>query len=575
MRFFYRYARKQRLLIGAGVLSVTLEALCDLLQPTIMAKIIDVGVAARQMDYIIRLGGLMLFITAVGAIAASARNVISSRVSQRFGMELRFDLYKKIQSFSFRNLDTLDRASLVTRLTNDVNQVQLLVNGMMRISLKAPLLCLGSLIMATYLNPQLALVLVAVVPLIAIIIVLNMKIGLPFFVKVQTALDKVNGVMREYLAGVRVVKAFNRFDYETVKFNAANEMLQIHSTAAMRVMSAFSPGISLTVNSGIVVVLWLGGLWVSQGRLQVGHIIAFINYMTQILFSLMIIFMVFNMLVRARASAGRILEVFRQENPVTWEESAKIPDGQKGRVDFENVCLAYDGTGGERILKNINLTCLPGETVGIIGSTGSGKSSLVNLIPRFYEATSGVIKVGGVEVSRLQPQILRKKIAVVPQKTVLFTGTVADNIRWGKEDATRTEVEAAARMAEAHAFILSLPAGYQTKLEQGGVNLSGGQKQRVAIARALVRKPDILILDDCTSAVDAVTEARIREALKKYASRLTCLLVTQRITSVINADKIVVLDKGEIVGCGNHEALMKDCGVYRAIFQSQLGREIE
>jgi len=577
MHFLRKYARSHGKMFGVAVCFLTFEALCDLILPTLMSTIIDSGVAEKKMDVVLRLGGLMVLITAFGAVSASLRNVISSRVSQKFGAELRSDLFRKIQSLSFANIDKFERASLITRLTNDVTQVQNFVNGLMRIFVKAPLLCIGSLIMAIRLNPDLAVIPAIVVPIVVFLVYLNMKVGFPRFMRVQKALDKVNAVMREYLSGVRVVKAFNRFDYETDKFNETNVEYQTRSIQVMRAMAVFNPAIMLTVNFGIIAVIWLGGVRVADGQMQVGHIIAFINYMTQILFSLMTISMVFNMFVRARASTMRIGEVFAEVNTMTWNEKKRdpVPQTGKGRIDFEQVSFSYEGASGSPVLKHVSLTCLPGETVGIIGSTGSGKSSLVSLIPRFYDAVEGAVKVDGVDVRRLDPKLLRDRIAVVPQKTVLFTGTVSENIRWGNEHATLEEIVAAARMAEADGFIASFPEGYETKLGQKGVNLSGGQKQRISIARALVRKPDILILDDCTSAVDMATEAKIKDALKRYAKGVTCLLIAQRITSIMDADKIVVLDDGEIVGIGSHDSLMSDCAVYREIYQSQIGKEMQ
>lgn len=575
MRLYTKYIKKYGVVFCVSLFFLTLEAVCDLLQPTIMSRIVDVGVAQRDLNYVLSTGGLMLGVTAIGAVAATMRNLLSTYVSQNFGAQLRSDLFKKVQSLSFENIDRFDRASLVTRLTNDVNQVQVFVNGMMRIFVKAPLTCIGGLIMATQLNPRLAVVLAVVVPIVGLFIYLNMKIGFPFFMKVQQSLDRVNGVMREYLSGVRVVKAFNRFDFEVDKFSHANEELQTKSISATRVMSIFSPAIMLTVNLGIVAVLWMGGLAAEQGDMQVGHIIAFTNYMTQILFSLMMISMVFNMFVQAKASAGRIGEVFAEENRMTWKEQESLRGDGKGRIDFEHVSFSYEGGHGESVLKDITFSCLPGETVGIIGSTGSGKSSLVGLIPRFYDATKGTVRVDGVDVREVDPKLLREKMAIVPQKTVLFTGTVKENIRWGKDEASDEEMELAARMAQAHDFIERTPDGYQARVGQGGINFSGGQKQRLSIARALVRKPEILILDDSTSAVDVATETKIKEALREYAQGLTCLLIAQRITSVMDADKIVVLDQGELVGIGTHESLLKDCRVYQEIFQSQIGKEVQ
>jgi ATP-binding cassette, subfamily B, multidrug efflux pump len=574
MHFLRKYVKKYWKLFSTAVFFLMLEALCDLMQPTIMSKIIDVGVSTRDLHYVLKMGGLMLLITACGAVAASTRSTLASIVSQNFGAELRSDLFRKIQKLSFKSIDQFDRASLITRLTNDVTQVQNFVNGLMRMFIKAPLLGLGALIMAIRLDPQLSVVLIVVVPIVIILIIVNMRLGFPLFMKVQKALDRVNGIMREYLSGVRVVKAFNRFHFEVKKFSAANDHLQERSTSSIRIMSIFSPAILLTVNFGIVAILWLGGLGVNNGTMHVGHIIAFINYMTQISTSLMMISMVFNMFVRAKASTSRIGDVFAVEDKVTWNDQNPVEMVEKGRIDFENVTFSYSGKEEDPVLKNVNFTIYPGETVGIIGSTGSGKSTLVNLIPRFYDVTNGRIKVDGVNVQQLNPHHLREKIAIVPQKNILFTGSVAENIRWGNDKAEMNEIEWAAKLAEAHDFIHTTPEGYQTRIGQGGVNFSGGQKQRLSIARALVRNPEILILDDSTSAVDVATEMRIKEALKTYSKGLTCLLIAQRMTSVMDTDKIFVMDQGEVVGLGTHEDLIKSCRVYQEIYQSQMGKEV-
>ncbi|HSU79012.1 MAG TPA: ABC transporter ATP-binding protein [Candidatus Angelobacter sp.] len=574
MHFLRKYVKKYWKLFITAVFFLMCEAFCDLMQPTIMSKIIDVGVATKNLQYVLKMGGLMLLITACGAVAASLRSTLASVVSQNFGANLRSDLFRKIQMLSFKSIDQFDRASLITRLTNDVTQVQNFVNGLMRMFVKAPLLAIGALIMAVRLDPQLSVVLVVVVPIVAILIIANMRLGFPLFMKVQKALDRVNGIMREYLSGVRVVKAFNRFSFEVKKFGAANDHLQQRSTSSIRIMSIFSPAILLTVNFGIVVILWLGGVGVNNGSMHVGHIIAFINYMTQISTSLLMISMVFNMFVRAKASTSRIGDVFAVEDKITWNDQNLEETSEKGRIDFENVTFSYDGKEEDPVLKNVNFTIYPGETVGIIGSTGSGKSTLVNLIPRFYEVSNGRIKVGGVNVQHLNPHTLREKIAIVPQKNILFTGSVAENIRWGNDQAEMNEIERVAKLAEAHDFIHSTPEGYETRIGQGGINFSGGQKQRLSIARALVRNPEILILDDSTSAVDVATEMRIKEALKTYANGLTCLLIAQRITSVMDTDKIIVLDEGEVVGLGAHVDLIKNCRVYQEIYQSQMGKEV-
>jgi len=574
MRYLKKYIKKYWKTFLLAVLFLTGEAICDLLQPTIMSKIIDVGVKNSDINYVIAKGGTMVLVAFIGAVAASTRNIIASNVSQAFGANLRLDLFKKINSLSFDNMNKFEGATLVTRLTNDVTQVQGFFTGMMRIFAKAPILCIGSIIMAVSLNPKMSLILMAIIPIVTLIISMNMKIGYPFFIKVQRALDAVNSVMREYLSGVRVVKAFNRFDHEVNRFHIKNEELTSSAIRANRVNAVFSPAISLTVNLGIIAVLWFGGLGVNNGSMKVGQTIAFINYMTQILFSLNIISNVFNQFIRAKASAERIGEVFTEENKMKVSENPVATDNASGSIEFENVSFAYEGSSGEPVLRNISFNCLGGETVGIIGSTGSGKSTLANLIPRFYDVSEGRVRVDKVDVRDVDPKALREKIAVVPQKTVLFTGTVMENILWGKEDADFEEVETASKMAQAHEFIAKTPEGYNTALGRGGVNLSGGQKQRMAIARALVKKPEILILDDCTSAVDVATEARIKESLKKYSKGLTTIIIAQRITSVIDADKVIVLDQGEIAGIGTHDELIRNCRIYREIFSSQIGQEV-
>lgn len=576
---YAKYIKKYWKGFLAAILFLTLEASADLMMPTILAVIIDEGVANRDLDYVIRMGSLMLLITAGGAVAASMRNILAVRVSQGFGADLRSDLFRKIQSLSFENIDKLETASLITRMTNDITLVQNFVGGLMRIFVKAPLLGLGALILAVQLNLKLSSVFLAVIPIVAVLVAFNMKIGFTRFMKVQKSLDKVNSAVREYLSGVRVVRAFNRFDFEVEKFRKTNEEQKNTMVHAMRAMAIFNPAIMLTVNLGVVAILWIGGLWINTGVMgsnQVGELVAFINYMTQILFALMMISMVFTMFVRARASAQRIGEVFAQQNHMTWADMpTNRPAVKEGGIEFEGVSFSYAGTRETAVLKDVTFSIRPGETVGIIGSTGSGKTSLVSLIPRFYDASAGVVRIDGKDVRELNPARLRDDIAIVPQKSVLFSGSILDNIRWGNEEATMEEVEQAAKMAQAHDFIVNLPEGYYTQLGQQGVNLSGGQKQRISIARALVRKPKILILDDCTSAVDTATELRIKEALKQYAQGVTCIMIAQRITSVMDADTIIVMDLGEVVGIGTHDTLLQSCKVYQEIFQSQIGKELE
>ncbi|MFS0726863.1 ABC transporter ATP-binding protein [Paenibacillus sp. 1P07SE] len=556
-----------------------MEAAADLMMPTLLAMIIDRGVANRDMDEVLRLGGIMLLITAGGAVAASMRNILAVIVSQRFGTELRSDLFRKIQSLSFQEMNRFERASLITRMTNDITIVQNFVGGLMRIFVKAPMLGIGALILAIRLNAGLAVVLGVVVPIVAVLVIISMKIGFKRFMKVQQSLDRINSAVREYLGGVRVVKAFNRYTHEVERFHETNEEQRHVSVQAMLTMAVFNPLIMLTVNLAVVAILWIGGTWVNSGSssTQVGELVAFINYMTQILFALMMVSMVFNMFVRARAGTARINEVFAGGNHADREPGRDLPDLQRlsGRIDFEQVAFAYPDTSGLPVLRGVTFTALPGQTISLIGSTGSGKSTLAQLVPRFYDTGSGTVRVDGIDVTRIDPGALREQIAIVPQKTMLFSGSILDNIRWGREEATLAEVEAAARLAQAHDFISALPEGYESRLGQRGVNLSGGQKQRIAIARALIRKPRILILDDCTSALDTTTESRIKEGLRQYARDMTCLMIAQRITSVMDADLIVVLDVGEVVGAGTHESLMAECAVYQEIYQSQIGKELE
>lgn len=585
--YLTKYVRKYYKLFLCALFFLAIEAGCDLLQPAIMSRIIDVGIKNSDLVYVLQAGGMMLGFTAIGAIGAVGRNNISNRVSQNFGAELRLDLFTKIQTLSYQEMEKFEAATLITRLTNDVTLVQNFVNGMMRIFVKAPLTGAGSIIMAILLDPQMGVVILAVVLVIIGLIYLNTRLGFPLFRRVQTEIDRLNGVTREYLSGVRVVKAFNRFQYESERFEAENDAVAAIQTTAMRITAVFSPAIALTVNLGIIVVLWAGGTRINAGSLQVGKVIAFINYMTQIAASLLIISRVFNTFVRARVSVERIGDVMNLP-PETAGQSAFQPEAQlkvrpeshsefspvpgEVAISFEDVSFSYTGDLTDPVLKNISFHCRAGMTVGIIGSTGAGKTSLINLIPRFYEATAGTIRFGGVDIRMLDEHALRERIAVVPQKSTLFTGTILENLRWGDENASLEQVREAARIAEADQFITTFPEQYATRLGQVGVNLSGGQKQRLSIARALIRRPEVLILDDCTSAVDSITEEKIRAGLHRLSGNLLCLVVAQRISSVAAADLILVLDDGEIVGQGTHTQLLEDCPVYREIYLSQFGK---
>jgi len=569
------YVRRYLWPFLAALACLSVESICDLLQPTIMARIVDQGVAARDLPLVLHFGLRMLLVAGIGAAGAAGRNIIASLVSYRFGAQLRADLFQRVTAFSFSEMGGFDAASLITRQTNDVTQVQTFVNGVMRFFAKAPILAFGGLIMAVILEPGLSVVLAVAVPAAAVLIAINLATGFRRFRRVQEGLDGVNSVTREYLGGIRVVKAFGQEAREVRRFAGANGELTGASTFALRAMAVFGPAIALTVNLGIVVVLWIGGTRVASSSLQVGKIIAFINYMSQILFSLNVISMIFTQFVRARASWVRIAEVLGTPGSEDFQPSAMravtAVDGNGAAVEFRGVSFSYPRSRGRPALEQVDLACAPGGVTAIIGPTGSGKSSLAALVPRFYEPTSGTVRVEGKDVRDFDLRDLRRRIALVPQKTVLFTGTIEENIRWGRPDATDAELRAAATAAQAHEFIQRFPEGYRSILGQSGVNLSGGQKQRVAIARALVRRPDVLVLDDCTSSVDSITEAQILRAVR--APGRTCILITQRVSAAAAADLILVLEDGRAVGVGTHEQLVRESGVYRDICVAQLGKD--
>lgn len=568
--YLKKYIKRYRKAFLIALAFLILETLGGLVQPIIMANIIDIGVKAGSIDYIIKLGGIMLIITALTAVFASIRNIVSTKASQGFGTDLREDLYIKIQSLSLDNVDEFEEASLITRLTNDINHMQNFAHGTMRIFIKAPVMGIGAVILSFIINPKMGFIPLTIVPIVGIIIYFNLQTSYPIFKNMQKALDKVNGIMREYLAGIRVVKAFNRFDYEKERFQERNKDLRDITLKGMKNIAFFFPMVSFGINMGVVLILWFGGYRVNSGNMKAGEITALVNYMTQLLFALLMTTRVLAMLIRARASAERVGEVFITKNSMSIGDYSVSNKGFKGKLEFKNVYFKY--REGKSILKNINFSIDRGMTLAIIGSTGSGKTTLINLIPRLYEPTGGSIKIDGVNIKDIKIEELRDRISLVPQKTLLFTGSIKDNIKWGNELATDEEVIKAAKISEAHDFIISFKEGYNTYLEQGGINLSGGQKQRIAIARALIKKPDILILDDSTSAVDMITEKNIREGIKSSMEDTTVILIAQRITSVMESDKILVMDKGEIVAMGKHKEIMDSSNVYRDIYYSQIGK---
>jgi len=571
MKLILSYIGKHKKMFFTALFFLGIETLADLLQPTFMSYIVDNGVQQKDVSQILGYGVIMLIIAACGALGAVTRNIYATRTSQQISMEMRSDIYKKVLALSFENIDRLAPASIITRITNDVTQIQNFINGTMRIMMKAPITCIGAIGLIILQTPQQIPMMIVILCISFCLIGANMWFGYPRFGKLQRCLDKLNTVSREFLSSIRVVKAFGGQAQEEEKFEHAAEDFAQAGISAMRVSAIFSPLINLTVNAGIVVLLWLSQ---NQNSDQIGRLMASVNYMTQVLFSLGMVSNILNTAVRAVASAGRVEEVL---NEVPAQKDGEKDDvagevSQAAEVRFENVTFSYAGTSRPAI-ENISFTANPGETLGIIGPTGCGKSTLINLVPRFYDAQKGHILVDGLGVKEWNMGVLRQKIGVAPQKALLFTGTIADNLRWGNENASMEDIREAAKIACADDFIVGFQDGYETLLGQGGVNLSGGQKQRLSLTRALLKQPGVLILDDCTSALDATTEAAVLEGLRGNVADMTVLLISQRISTVMRADRILCLEDGQIKGFGTHQELMGNCGTYQAIYASQIGGE--
>ena len=544
----------------------------DLLIPRLTQRVIDQGIAQRDMTTITTTSLLMLAAAVVSALFAIANTVLSVRVGQSVAADLRSSIVRKIQTYSFGNLDQLQSGQLLVRATSDVSQVQMMVLMSLRIFTRAPLWMLGAVAMLVITSPRLALIMAVLAPLILALIWLLASRAQPLFLAVQTRLDRLNQVLQENLAGVRVVKAFVRAGHEKARFDDANAALADQTAHVMRLLAPLLPTMTLILNLGIAGVIWFGGNIADVGDLTQGQIVASVNYLTYSLFPMLMLGMMIGPLSAADASAGRILEVLDTTAEVQERPDAQTPATSQGRVAFENVCFSYDGVDcTEAVLNHINLVAEPGEEIAVLGATGSGKSSLIHLIPRFYDATKGRVTIDGIDVRDLPLETLRGQIGIALQETVLFSGTIRDNIRYGRPDAAEEEVVAAAIAAQAHDFITALPGGYDTQVGQRGVNLSGGQKQRIAIARALLIQPRILILDDSTSAVDVETEAKIETALDELMAGRTSFVIAQRISTVLNADKIVVLEGGQIAACGTHSELIASSPIYQEIYQSQLG----
>ncbi len=570
MRKVLQYLKGSVFLTILAPCLMVLEVIMDLLQPTLMSQIIDVGVAAGDLGYVYRTGLWMLLVAVLGFGGGAGCSLASTVACNNFGAKLRSALFAKIQTFSFREIDKFKTSSLITRMTNDITQVQMALMMFLRMMVRAPLTCLGGVVMAMRLNLRLSTIFLVAMPVLLVAILFIVRKASPMFGVMQNKIDRVNTVMRENLLGVRVVKAFVSEDKERARFNTANTDLTDWSIRAINIIMIMWPILSLIMNVSVIAVLWFGGQMTLAGEMQVGEIMAFINYLTQILMSMMMVVMLMVQTTRAKASLGRIVEVMDTQSSIA--DPAQPVKPQRFDVEFRDVSFAYNATDPEPVLKHISFRAEPGQTVGIIGGTGSGKSTLIGLIPRLYDVSEGQVLIGGVDVRDMALVDLRRHIGVVMQENTLFAGTVEENLRWGSPDGSREELDAAIRDAQAYEFLSTMPAGIQSEVEQRGKNFSGGQKQRLSLARTFVKNPDILILDDSTSAVDMATEARIQRSIKTKKGMLT-FIIAQRISAISDADLILVLDDGAISAMGTHRELLQDSPIYRAIAVSQLGEE--
>ena len=559
-----------------GPLMMLTEVAGEVMLPKFMSMIINNGVASRNVAYIGKMGTLMVLTVLFMAVGGILGAYFSAKASISFTSDMRNDLFRKVQQFSFENIDDYSTGSLVTRLTNDVQQVQNVLMMGLRMALRAPGMFLGALIMAFMMNRQLAVIILIVIPLLLAAILLILKTAFPRFGEMQRRLDRLNSGIQESLTNVRVVKSFVREDHEIEKFSKLNDDLKESSLRALRIVIATMPVMTFAMNVTTLAVVWYGGNIIIAGKMPVGDLTAFTTYIVQILMSLMMLSMVFLQSSRASASMKRINEIFDTEIGLN-DDNAENKDKKvtEGRVEFKNVSFGYSGENGRKdlVLEGISFTAEPGQTIGIIGSTGSGKTSLVQLIPRLYDVTGGEVLVDGVNVKEYSLKHLREGVGMVLQKNILFSGTIEENLRWGNEDAPMEDVIRFSESAQADPFVKTFKNGYDTEMGQGGVNVSGGQKQRLCIARALLKRPKILILDDSTSAVDTATEAKIRESLYHDLKDTTKIIIAQRISSVQEADQILVLEDGKIIGHGTHEELLKTCEAYSEIYTTQIGNQ--
>lgn len=550
---------------------VFIQTMADLYLPTLMADMIDKGVVLGDIPYIWRIGLVMLLVSAIGGAAAVLASYYSAKSAMGLGRDLRRKVFNHVEGFSLQEFNEVGTSSLITRTTNDITQIQQAVIMMLRMVISAPIMLAGGIIMAVSKDAKLSLILIVTMPVLIGSILLIFYKGMPLFQLVQKKLDRLNLILRENLTGIRVIRAFNREKQEKARLKQANKELTDISIKVNKIMAFMMPIMMLVMNLTVIAIIWFGGIRIDNGAMQVGDLMAFIQYVMQIMFALIMASMMFVMIPRAAVSAKRINEVLAMQ-PSFFNSGTEQADREKGTLEFDHVFFSYPGAE-EPALSDITFKTGRGEITAIIGGTGSGKSTLVQLIPRFYEVTSGTIRLNGIDIRHASQEEIRSKIGYVPQKAVLFTGTIADNIRFGKQDAEQAEIERAAQIAQAEDFINKMKDGYQSEIEQGGSNISGGQKQRLAIARALVRKPDIYIFDDSFSALDYKTDAKLRAALKEETKDAAVIIVAQRVSTVMDADRIIVLDNGHMVGMGTHQELLASNEVYREIVASQLSEE--
>ena len=567
-----RLLQPYRLMLGLVLLLALLQSIANLTLPTLMADIVDNGIVKSDTHYILRVGAVMLLVTIGGMLCAIAGAFFSSRIALGFGRILRARIFTHVQSFSLQAFDTFSTASLITRTTNDTTQVQQVVTMTLLMVITAPMMAIGGIFLALAQDRSLSWILVVAIPVVFLVFVVTLRKAVPLFQAMQVKLDKLNLVMDEGLTGVRVVRAFDRDAHEQHRFDVANLDLTDTAITVNRIVAVLFPAMMLILNLTSVAILWFGSLRINDGSMQIGSMIAFLQYAMQILFAVLMVAVMFVMLPRAAASATRINEVL-DTVPSIADPAEPVPAGpQTGYLEFQNVTFRYPGAE-EPALSHISFTTGPGEVTAIIGGTGSGKSSLVNLIPRFYDVEAGRVLVDGRDVREMMQEELRAKIGYVPQRAILFSGSIDTNVRYGKDDASREEVLHALEVAQATDFVTAMPDGIESVIAQGGTNVSGGQKQRLSIARALVRRPEIYVFDDCFSALDFTTDARLRAALRGETGGATVVIVAQRVGTVMDADRIIVLDEGHVAGIGTHHALLETCAVYREIVSSQLSLE--